>query len=62
LNTTYTDDLENFIMDELLPAYIESKTRNGENPNQSYIVKKLLKIMRERRQVPAIFKPTKNLI
>ena len=55
-NSQYIQDLENFISDELLPAYIESKTRNGMNPNQSYIIKKLLCIMKDKKPVPALFK------
>ena len=56
-NDQYIKDLENFITDELLPAYIENCSRLGKNPNQSYIVKKLLKIMKTKEQVPALFKP-----
>ena len=55
-NSEYIQDLENFITDELLPAYIHSKTQNGMNPNQSYIIKKLLTIMKSKHEVPALFK------
>ena len=59
-NRQYIEDLENFITDELIPAYIESKVRNGQNPNQSYIIKKLLDIMKSKKQIPALLRPFKK--
>lgn len=58
-NAQYTQELENFISDELLPAYIENCARLGRNPNQSYIIKKLLGIMQEKKPVPAIMRQIK---
>ena len=55
-NREYIKELENFITDELLRAYIESKVRNGMNPNQSYIIKRLLVIMTEKKPIPALLK------
>lgn len=55
-NTQYIKDLENFIMEELLPAYIESYSRRGLDANQSYIIKKLLAIMKTKKEVPALLR------
>lgn len=59
-NDLYIKELEDFITDELLPAYIESKVRNGMNPNQSYIIQKLLGIMKSKKQIPALLRYPKN--
>ena len=61
-NTQYIKELEAFITDELLPAYIESKVRNKQDPNSSYIIKKLLDIMKSKREIPALLRAKEKLI
>lgn len=53
-DSTYTKALEDFICDKLLPAYIENARYKGIDPNQSEIVKNLTKIMRKKRETPAL--------
>jgi len=55
-STQYTDELEEFIVAEMLPAYIESKVRNGMDPNQSYVVGKLLAILKTKPQKAALMR------
>ena len=56
-NCKYIQELEDLISDELLPAFIENQRRRGLNPNASPIIKKLLKIMKSKRDVPMLFQP-----
>lgn len=56
-NVQYIKELEDFITDEMLPAYIESYSRRGLNPNQNAIIKKLLVIMTTKKEVPALLRP-----
>jgi hypothetical protein len=50
----YIKALEDFICDELLPAYIENARRRGIDPNQSEMVKKLINLMRKKREIPVL--------
>ena len=59
-NEEYVLELENLVMDRLLPAYIEHCRRNGIDPNQHEIVKDLLRIMKKKKEVPILLK-TKEL-
>lgn len=59
-NEEYVLELENLVMDRLLPAYIEHCRRKGIDPNQHEIVKDLLRIMKKKKEVPILLK-TKEL-
>lgn len=55
-NEEYVLELENLVMDRLLPAYIEHCRRKGIDPNQHEIVKDLLRIMKKKKEVPLLLK------
>ena len=59
-NEEYVLELENLVMDRLLPAYIEHCRRKGIDPNQHEIVRDLLRIMKKKKEVPILLK-TKEL-
>lgn len=60
-NKEYINSLEALIMDELLPAYLEACRLRGVDPNSKLIIKKLLKIMRSKEEIPAILQASKKL-
>lgn len=55
-NREYVQELEDLITDQLLPAYIESCRRRGVDPNQNTIIKDLLRIMKKKREIPALLR------
>lgn len=50
----YIEELETLISDELLPAYVELQRRQGFDPNINPIIKKLIVIMKKKKNIPSI--------
>lgn len=51
---SYEQDLENLIMDELLPIYLVGCRSLGIKSDTNKILKKLMEIRRSRRKLPAL--------
>jgi hypothetical protein len=51
---SYVLELENLIMDELLPMYIAGCRSTGRTPNTSEILKKLTQARSRRSEYPAL--------
>lgn len=57
LNRSYTAELECLISDTLLPIFDAYYREKGKLPPYTSINQSLLKQIKQRRQVPALFKP-----
>ena len=53
-NNKYVAELENLIMDELLPMYLVGCRSSGVTPSTSRILQKLLTAQRLKEEVPAL--------
>lgn len=57
LSRSYTAELEYLIIDTLLPIFDTYYREKGKTPPYTQINHSLLKQIKQRRQVPALFKP-----
>lgn len=57
LSRSYVAELELLILDTLLPVFDKYYREHGELPPYTRINKDLLKQLKRRKQVPALFKP-----
>lgn len=56
----YVEELERFIIEELLPTYIRVHGVTGNNSQYSSLVKKLRRIQEVNNPVPALLRPIKK--
>ncbi len=52
----YVKQLEDLIMDKLLPGYIENCRNSGIDPKTNQIISDLMKIRRSKREIPYLLK------
>ena len=57
MSHTYLKELENLILNTLLPAYIELQKSKGNNAPLKNINPSLLSQIRARKELPALLKP-----
>lgn len=53
-NREYINELENCIMDELIPMYIVGCRASGRDPNVNPILKRLLEARELKQQIPKL--------
>lgn len=54
---SYVSELETLIIDTLLPVYANYQTRMGVQDRYAGINPELLKLIKAKKQIPALFKP-----
>lgn len=60
LNYSYTRELEHLITDTLLPVYANYQTRMGISDRYAGINPELLKLIKAKKQLPALLRPKEN--
>ncbi len=58
-NREYINELENCIMDELIPMYIVGCRASGRDPNVNPILKRLLEARELKQQIPILLQKPK---
>lgn len=58
-NSDYINELENCIMDELIPMYIVGCRASGKDPNMNPILKRLLEARELKQQIPKLLQKPK---
>lgn len=57
---SYVRELETLIIDTLLPVYANYQARMGVSDRYAGINPELLKLIKAKKQIPALFKPKEN--
>lgn len=57
---SYVRELETLIIDTLLPVYANYQARMGVPDRYAGINPELLKLIKAKKQIPALFKPKEN--
>lgn len=62
LNFTYVAELENLIINTLLPVYANYQTRMGSSDRYAGINPELLKLIKKDKQLPALLRDWKKQV